>query len=402
MFRRVDDADFGLARYNTDGSLDPTFGDGGLVVTNIDSHDQTQDIVVQPDGKIIVVGAVGDGPTQIGMARYSADGSLDASFGVDGIAISDAAVDPLPENILLQPDGKFMVVGNDFPNGFIDGELFVARYESDGTLDASFGNAGIVTKSSSTFDRVSDALLQPDGKVLIAGFTREGPSEGNNAVMVLRYLPDGSADTGFGVGGKATLDFGASIVIEAMTLQEDGKIVVGGINIETGYALVRVNQDGTVDSAFATDGMLTVPGRGSLNDIAFQEDGRLLAVGFAENDISSPDFGDIITMRFDLGDVSVANEDPMAFPKSATLASNFPNPFRQRTTLRFSLDVPAHATLSVYDLMGREVARVLDAPRAAGQSEVSFAANELSAGVYIYQLRIDGVPVASRRMVLMR
>src|SRR5207253_888966 len=152
-----------------DGDLDPTFGNGGKVITDISGVDNLNDIALQPDGKIVAAGAyhLSNGNAHIAHARYNSDGSLDTTFGTNGKVLTtistfgDAAY-----AVVVQPDGKIVVTGTVvLPSGG-DWAFLTVRYNPNGTLDSGFGmNGAVITNIGNVDDRAEAIALQPDGKI---------------------------------------------------------------------------------------------------------------------------------------------------------------------------------------------------------------------------------------------
>jgi uncharacterized delta-60 repeat protein len=261
--------DFALARYQANGSLDTTFGSGGVVET---PTGVARAVALQPDGKIVAAGT----SSQIRVARYDADGSLDAAFGIGGVVTTQVGAGNSGANaLLLQPDGK-IVVGGESSDG--SKTVFtLARYDASGSLDPTFGTGGIVTTQVGTGNSSIHGLaLQPDGKIVADGAAMNG-SQG--VLAVARYDSDGSPDATFGSGGIATTAVGLvgeNVSVGPVVLQPDGKIVA-----TFGFALVRYETNGTLDPSFANSAGVTLiggignPGTG----LALQPDGKILLAG---------------------------------------------------------------------------------------------------------------------------
>jgi len=282
------DPNFEIARYNSDGTLDQTFGTGGLISTDFLIHgdDFANAVALQPDGRIVVVGQVGPQLSQFfntdsafGLARYNPDGSPDTSFDGDGLATTDfGTTHDSATAVALQSDGKIVVSGS------AGGDFAVARYNSNGSLDtAGFGSGGKVTTDfSGGFDSATSIVIQPDGKIVVAG------TAGNDFALA-RYNSNGTLDTtGFGTGGKVTTDFfAAADSIADLVIQPDGKFVAAGTasNPNTGsndFALARYDSNGGLDAAgFGTGGKVTTDlgGFDTIGGLALQQDGGLLAAG---------------------------------------------------------------------------------------------------------------------------
>ena len=254
-------ADLVLMRYNTDGSLDTSFsGDGKLTTDFMSSSDSGRTVVVQTDGKILVAASSQglnngsmDGRDVFALARYNTDGSLDNSFSGDGkLTFSGIEANYATDisaylySMTTQGDDKILVVGA------INGDLALVRFNTCGTLDTSFSGDGIVIfrnfSLTYTWDATNDLLVQPDGKILVVGAIY-----GDFALV--RFNTDGTLDTSFSGDGIVTTDLGIGIsYATGITLQSDGKIVVSGcvqkdFNSEGNVALARYNPDGSLDSS---------------------------------------------------------------------------------------------------------------------------------------------------------
>lgn len=281
--------DFALARYHPDGSLDASFGFGGQRTTDFGfGNDFGRSVVLQPDGKIIVAGyAANAGTTDFALARYLENGQLDSSFGTNGLrttAINTGRSEGC--SVALQSDGKIVVAGTSYAEP-TRGLFTLTRYDPQGFLDASFGIGGIVTTAIDSFDNQALAVaIQPDGKIVVAGSTRSG---NYYDFAVARYTAGGLLDPDFGTSGKQVTDFtGFDDYGQAIALQPDGKIVVAGYTTAgtsmRSFALVRYNADGTPDTNFDLDGKTTTNING-VADIAYavtlQPDGKIVAAGYS-------------------------------------------------------------------------------------------------------------------------
>ncbi len=277
--------DFAVIRYNFDGSLDTTFGGGnGYVITEVGtSSDEAQDIRILANGKILVQGyAINGGSNDIAFVQYNSDGSLDTSFGGGtGKVMSGIAGDDTGYSMDIQSDGK-IVVGGVSGNDFL-----VARFNSDGTLDGSFGTAGRVTTDFAGNSDTGQAIaIQADGKILLAG--RAFQSGTFTDFAVARYNSNGSLDTSFNGTGRVTVDFGSSTdQAYGLAIQSDGKIVVNGFTNAAGTTdngVIRLTASGALDTTFNTTGrVITSIGSGSdfAFDLKIQSDGKILSSGYA-------------------------------------------------------------------------------------------------------------------------
>jgi uncharacterized delta-60 repeat protein len=283
------------------GDLDPSFGTGGKVVTDFDGfQDEAWAVAVQPDGKVVAGGFTTTDTTHrdFALARYEPDGTPDPSFGGAGrvtFDFSGVGDNDWISSIALLPDGKIIAAGS--TDVGLDSGFALARFQPDGTLDPGFGVGGkVTTVVSDTSSRANAVAVQADGKIVVAG-SSFNPGEGFDDFAVARYLPDGTLDPSFGFGGMQTVDlFGGPEVFDAVALQGDGKIVATGracTNLPScSFTLIRFLPDGNLDSGFGTNGEgggVVITGFdgddnfGDDNDearaVAIQPDGKIVAAG---------------------------------------------------------------------------------------------------------------------------
>jgi len=282
----------------TAGSLDPTFGNGGTVITSVHpTNDAAYGVVAQPDGKIIVAGYTTTGSNNdFALVRYNNDGSLDNSFGTAGVATTDLGTDyDIIYAIALQSDGKIVAAGSVYSMTTFDGDFAVARYNVDGSLDTGFGNNGFVTTDFGTIGDAANALvIQPDGKILVTGLSYDGTQ---SDFVTARYNADGSLDNGFNGSGKLITDFASgSDVATGIAVQADGKIVLGGYTMNGAHeemGVARFFAGGSVDVAFGSAGRYhTTVGNADAfaNAVAVQPDGKIILAGYASNTLGENDF----------------------------------------------------------------------------------------------------------------
>jgi uncharacterized delta-60 repeat protein len=291
---------FALVRYHADGALDNSFGNQGIVTTLFsaggDNSAGGSSVSIQLDGKIVVGGFVGVYPAyDFALARYNSDGSLDTSFGTGGMVTATMGVNTEDRgySVAIQPDGKIVLSGQyiDIGNWWLGStgwDLALMRFNTDGSLDTSFGSAGKVhTDLSNGSDGGGRVTFQSDGKILVAGYAFIG---GNYDFAVARYNVDGSLDTSFGSSGKLTTPVGSvDEFSQSITVQSDGKILIGGYGLVNGsneFMLVRYQASGALDSTFGDGGKL-ITSLGSGNDYAthvtLQPDGKIVVAGTSHN-----------------------------------------------------------------------------------------------------------------------
>ncbi|HUR97813.1 MAG TPA: FG-GAP-like repeat-containing protein, partial [Pyrinomonadaceae bacterium] len=253
---------FIVVRFNPDGAVDNTFGNNGLaIVIAAGSFSSIRSLVLQVDGKILIGGDSRDtgGTSACALARLDASGTLDTSFDGDGKVrtVFEGSTYSGISALKIQTDGKIVAAGSAEFDA-TSRDFAAARYNIDGSLDSSFGIGGKITTAFSNLDIARDTVIQPDGRIVLGG-----GSNNNAAFTMARYKSNGDLDTTFGVGGKVVLPFGTvESQIMALTLQPDGKFLTAGTSgnfPDRDTTLVRFNNDGTVDQTFGTNGIVVTP-----------------------------------------------------------------------------------------------------------------------------------------------
>ena len=248
-----------LARYAGSGALDASFGGDGTVTTPLDGPPFPGsafafDAALQADGKIVIVGTSG-GFNELLLARYHPDGSLDAGFDGDGVLRLFLGSPTSGSAVVVQPDGKIVAVGRlDSPFDPWFSSFATFRFNSDGSPDATFDGDGRVMTRVGPLGAATDVALTPDGRIAVAGAAGLGP---DRLFVVAMYAADGQLAAGFGTGGLASVDFGGFDEAAAIALQEDGKAVVVGRSTNS-FAVARLTANGNLDASFDGDGKLIV------------------------------------------------------------------------------------------------------------------------------------------------
>src|SRR5688572_21203171 len=271
------DRGFFLARFHPTGALDASFGTNGKIIGPVNSGEMVgNDIALQPDGKII---SIGYSFSSYGFAvhRYNANGTLDASFGAGGVVITPFG--GYGASVAIQADGKIVIAGSSSSPGQSYSDFTVVRLLPDGSLDTSFGGTGKVITSFGSNSRAGKVLVQADGKLVAVGEAYVGNNEG---LALVRYNSDGSLDSGFGSGGKIVHGvFNPSIFwFGDAVLQPDGKIIASGHFSAGGPGwdtIFRINPNGTRDPSFA---FLSAENLYIGGGIALQTDGKLVFFGY--------------------------------------------------------------------------------------------------------------------------
>jgi uncharacterized delta-60 repeat protein len=268
---------FALARYDTDGALDTTFSTNGKVTTGFTDGGSANAVAIQSDGKIVAAGIVEGGA--FGLARYDIDGALDATFGTGGTVITDVSSGWDEANgVAIQANGKIVVAGRATPGSPWRPWFALARYRPDGTLDTSFGDGGTVLTKFGVSGVAHAIVIQPNHRIVVAGTNGGG-------FALARYDSHGSLDTSFGKGGKvATLLPGdAPGNANAVALQPDGKIVAAGAYDFYWFATARFKAHGGLDQTFGDDGFVITDvgqaGEQWVSGLVIQPNGRIVAAG---------------------------------------------------------------------------------------------------------------------------
>jgi uncharacterized delta-60 repeat protein len=236
-----------VLRYRFDGSLDPTFGGDGMVFADpTPTYDDGLVIGVEDDGQIVVVGGAGfDGPNERFVAlAYQPDGSLDPTFGGDGKVVTDLTSKPdVPFGLAIQDDGKIVVAGGAALGFHTDPKFALVRYERDGSLDPSLkGDGTVITNFTPYDDGAYGVAIDPDGRIVAAGLAGNGGPAPRFATV--RYLADGTRDTTFGGDGKVSTDLTPRFDSAwGVAVQADGSIVCSGVagagGSHAAFAVVR-------------------------------------------------------------------------------------------------------------------------------------------------------------------
>jgi uncharacterized delta-60 repeat protein len=427
---------FALARFNSNGTLDNSFGPGGTVrapITGGGLVDFATSVALLPNGEILVGGfsdstysasglTIAIGPT-MGVARFNADGSIDKTFGNSGSVEVHAIGFPLPldlYSIAVQSDGKIVCAGASTVNETTGQIAFtVARLDSNGALDNSFGSGGsaytFIAGGDSTEDIGYSVAIQSNGKIVVGGYTNGGTSaDPRVAIGVARFDSDGVLDNSFGSNGTVSTyvngpdslypnGYSWDAYGYSVALQSDGKIVVSG-STSNGFAVVRFDTNGTLDNIFGANGTAVADSFSTDGDIgdfgwsvAIQSDGRLVVAGSAQASFGPTAFAVARLLSSNVTGIREANSGPKQF----ALFQNYPNPFNPTTVISYKLSAVSNVTLKVYDVLGREVATLVNEKQHAGSYSVSFDGNRLASGVYFYRLSA-GSFVSVKKLVLVK
>ncbi len=275
-------AGFLFAQTPNAGTFDATFGTNGIVLTPVHNNGYTNvsDVTVQPDGKALVTGyskEIGDN-YEMFLVRYNTDGTLDTSFANGGIyKTQQTTLNYYGMSVKVLEDGKIIVGGRlyDSPNS----DEVVWKFNADGTLDSTFGVGGMVTTDLTSQQNLAETMLiQPDGKIVTGGYV-------SDRFALFRYNTNGTIDTSFGTGGHSIIEYLHPSYLKSIALQEDGKIVATGMSFsDINYisTIARFNADGSLDASFGDAGVKTIPfgnGHDFSVSVNILENGNMLIAG---------------------------------------------------------------------------------------------------------------------------
>ena len=299
--QEVEDFDQFLIRLRPDGSVDSSFGQQGVVKNDFGGVDIARQALLQPDGKILTLcfSETASYVSRYVISRYNPDGSQDASFGKKGQVLLELISSGSPVGFALLPNGELLVAGDitlNQPGGDFKYAFMLVRFKPDGKLDTAYGNEGrVVFEPASPHVFAHTMHLQPDGKVIMAGldFPTGGRFDPVKTFMVLaRFLPDGRLDPEFGEAGVVQRDF-TQPALDALAVRSlpDGQLLVAGTVFDErfgGFGVLRLKANGLTDPTFGTKGLALAPFGKSIPEplkpqgFDLQADGKLILVGDVE------------------------------------------------------------------------------------------------------------------------
>lgn len=364
-----------VMRLSPDGVLDTSFNSIGYKIISLGTmQDRGQCIALQPDGKILLGGTSGSVGQYFTMIRLTTTGAFDTTFGTNGVVqtLFPNSAQSFGTCIAVQPDGKLVMGG--YAQTYTDSpfEFAVARYMPNGTLDATFGIGGMITTDivPNASDQIANITLQPDGKIIAVGL---GDIANTNIMKGVRYLPNGSLDTTFADNGIVSFSNSYSY-FPSVALQSDGKIIVTGG--QDTCLIYRINSNGTLDNTLVTNDFL-MPLNSSMNQTArkvlIQSNGKIL-IGGGYNTSVTPYIICTFVLRLNPGELGIEEF-------TTNTAVLYPNPTTGLCTLQLQEPVK-EAAVEVYDVMGRKVYSNF-----LGSSQL--ADGSLSADENAHQLQLD-------------
>jgi uncharacterized delta-60 repeat protein len=377
------DNDFLIVRYNNDGSLDETFNSNGIVTTDFSSdNDEINSIAIQEDGKIVAAGSAIVGAIyHFALARYNTDGTLDQSFSDDGKIITEIGQNgDFAYGVAIQSDDKIVATGLSVSGFYSD--ISLVRYNSNGTLDNTFSYDGkLMTDIGSLNDYAMSLAIQQDGKIVVAGNSENGL---NNDFTIVRYNTDGTLDDSFSEDGKQTTPIGTGWdYARSLAIQPDGKLLVAGyteISLLTHSVLVRYDSIGSLDSTFATDGIAITelsPNGDKVKSVTLQPNGRIVVAGSATTGSNN----DFAVARY----ISGLNIGILEFSVDNNAVFIYPNPVNREATLKYTLNITDEITVQLFDMQGKMIETIIDHQRQnAGEHELALnLSSTIPSGYYM-------------------
>jgi len=288
-----DNTNFLMIRYNTDGTIDTSFGinSNGRVVTDINNKQNIlYNILILNDDKIILCGKT---LTDITLVKYNENGIIDTTFGTNGMVITNILSSEIQAySINIQNDNKIIVGGTIFTNNYSRTYFFIIRYNTNGTIDTSFanGNGYNTFLFSGTVNKAYDLSIQNDNKILMCGITL---FNSQYDLALLRINSNGIIDTTFGINGKITTNISIFESLFSLTLQSDGKIIVAGEtlndNYDTDICVIRYLSNGIIDTTFGNNGIVITNLNNTNNDtsktVVIQQLDKIIVAGYTYNEI---------------------------------------------------------------------------------------------------------------------
>ena len=382
-------------RFLANGDPDSTFGLNGKVIVPIGSGVSVQAIALQPDGKIVIaVAYMGD----FMLTRLETNGSQDPSFGINGIVSTSIGTLPYDKAcaLAIQNDGKIIAGGTSYHSLYNYASM--VRYNSNGTIDNSFGVNGIVTTPIlGQYDLISHLNLQNDQKIIATGYSLVSSSGStvDNAMFVLRYDTTGSLDISFASGGEALINPGNyDDKAYSAVIQPDGKIVIGGYmtntNFNPDFALFRLKTNGETDSSFGINGLVRTDFYDSSAgvhclDYAYsllqQADGKLVLSGYNS-----------VPMQQRIAIARYINHLSLGLIETAISKASvycYPNPLSNVETLQFQLNKCETIQIDLTDAQGRFVCKLVEpAQLQSGNQQITLhIPSTIAAGSYLLQLK---------------
>ncbi|MFZ1617424.1 MAG: T9SS type A sorting domain-containing protein [Flavobacteriales bacterium] len=387
-----------LAHISALGIPDQDFGTDGVILTPVNAtYTQISDMVIQPDGKIVLVGFCNVSATYYNASlfvRFLPDGSLDTGFNGTGIlSLADAQSHQYMRAVAMLDDGSILGAGYS-DNGFTE-HLLMSKLHPDGTPDAMFGTAGTLSPSLGGLNAEAYGMLVNEDGMYVVGYLWE--NIGNASAYIAKFNADGTSDTSFGTNGSTISDFGSFDYLSNQIAQPDGKIVACGATapalVATSALTIRYTTSGLLDPTYG-DGGKTITTVGIISDglkgIALEPDGRIVVAG-SKSDIHN--VNSMMVMRY-LGDGSVG------FSASGTSSVQyvvFPDPVTGNSATIGCANAGG-AELWITDMRGRIAGAIVHVPQGATTLELDV--KELASGMYLVNVLSQGITSTLKMQVV--
>jgi uncharacterized delta-60 repeat protein len=357
-----------VARFNSNGSLDSSFGTFGKVISPIGNYySYCNGIAILPDGKILASGSANDSifnnnGFDFALRKFNNDGTIDTAFGQQGAATTHiGATNNEAKAVAIQTDGKIIQVGvtRDDIYGFDD--CVIVRYNQDGSLDSSFNQTGIIRISlSESYDFATSVIIQEDNKILIAGSAQN--TLYNYNLALIRFNIDGTLDSTFGTNGIVLTDLSGGDFGNSVALQPNGKIILAGstrIEDNSSFVTVCYNTDGTLDDTFGLDGIISTSfGNGDSEGMAVTvlDFDEIIIAGWCNNGTPGNFNSDVALARlYFIFSVGLTNykENPLGIIV-------YPNPIYHDFYINYILELPQNITIKLIDIQGKTLQVLLE------------------------------------------
>ncbi|MCB9190168.1 MAG: T9SS type A sorting domain-containing protein [Flavobacteriales bacterium] len=372
-----------------DGSTDASFGVSGSYYMPFPQGSFLMDVALQSDGKIVAAGFTTESDTDVLLVRLTQDGTPDNTFSFDGVVKTDASGIDLGSALVIGADGKITVAGATNNDGLL------IRYNVDGTLDNTFGNSGIAVQNLGIGSSLFNDVVNGEGdKMYVCGWFNGGP---NKSFLVAKFNTDGTPDESFGSLGYSLDDLSLNDDDEAMELvyQPDGRVLVVGDAVITGSvgAMIRFNADGSYDQSFGNGGFVTTSiGVGNVYEaVALQEDLKILTVGRS----ITQTFDEQATVARYTSGMNVGIGEIDAYIGSTLI---YPNPITNNlVTVEYELKSDETVSIELFDLSGKMIAQLQPSiHQKAGSYQKTLVLPRLSSGNYLLNLNTEKGSVSVR------
>ncbi len=394
-----------LIQLNENGTLDASFGVNGVVVQKIgpdmnNFEDFSYALTLQDDGMILVAGSSRNIDLQYVpvVVRFTENGVLDTTFGTEGVAsIPVIEVENDFDCLVVQDDGKIVASGH-YANELLSFALLVVRFLPDGTLDDTFGDNGIINYPYQADAEGFGITLTTDEKILITGFTASASY--NYSMMLIKFDQQGNPDPGFGDGGLVIADYGQYDIGYGIYVQGDEKIIVAGTTGELvpgncDMAIWRYNPDGTLDNTFGLDGMSII----QISD--GPDEGLAMA---HQNDGKVVIAGKSYNNIYDYAIVRILNDFSTGIPQNETTTFSItPNPVAQNSNLQVSyeLSAPDNIHIEIINALGATTSVIEMGYQDSGLQNSSFTLpSSIGQGVYYIRISGNGFEVTASKLIV--